>query len=509
MSEKKQHFEQKQGMRQSLSAQTLRLMQLMEMSNQRLEAEIERELVENPALEIDDGTGDELPLFSDDDIRQIDREQDEDVVLPLTDAPDEQLVCDETDFEDFFPTDDYEDFPRQDEQYMNQELGRASIVSNTGIGETAVTENISLQESLCQQLLGEDLSGRDRKIVEYIVGNIDDAGRLLQDNRTLSGDLLLTYNIEVSPEDIEQLIVQRIQTLDPPGVGARDLRECLLLQLKRLPLSTPVQTAIDIISRAFEYFSKKKYDKIIDILKLTETEFREAIEIILKLTPRITTETRSRWDQNADYLTPDFIVTIEDGKICLTLNTQYLPTLKINPSFQQSLQPSRAKGREPKAATVYVRDNLREATRFIEALSQREKTLYNIAKHIVLKQQDYFLTGDEQNINPMVLKDIAQEVGVDISTVSRVVSNKYMQTPFGIIRLRDLFSESVGAPETSSKEIKSLIWEMITTEDKHAPLTDEDICSRLSKHGYIVARRTVSKYRENLGILNAKLRKEW
>ncbi len=301
-----------------------------------------------------------------------------------------------------------------------------------------------------------------------------------------------------------------VQELDPPGTGARNLQECLLLQLDRIPDPTAAHDiARTLITQHFDLLTKRHYDKILSVMEISDKELKSALEIIQKLDPRPASQ-ESPMQKNAEVIIPDFTITNQDGKLVLTLNNQYIPKVRINKEFSNEYrflskeEYNRRKAEAERFMKKYVDDGLQ----FIKTLSLRELLLYNTMYAIMQHQRDYFLTGDNKDLKPMILKTIAQEVGADISTISRVSNSKYVQTDFGIIPLKHLFSEAVNDDDISSKEIKQILGDLIEAEDKKKPLSDDKICAMLNEKGYNIARRTIAKYREQLGIPVARLRKE-
>ena len=355
-----------------------------------------------------------------------------------------------------------------------------------------------------------EMDERQKQIADYLVGNLDEAGYLNSDVQTIANELLFMENLYTNAQEVEQVLTTFVQELDPPGTGARDLKECLLLQLHRLPDQTSaVHTATDIVSQCFDLFLKKRYDKIREILNLTESAVKEAVTVIKKLSPRPADDT-TPLQKSAEIIHPDFTITAHDGVLSLSLNNQYVPKVRLNKEFSNEYRflskEESAKKREE--AERFMKTYVDKANQFIGALSTREMILYNTMYAIMNHQHDYFLTGDDTKLKPMILKTIADEVNLDISTISRVSNSKYVQTDFGIIPLKHLFSEAVNKDNVSSKAIKSLLSDLIAKEDKSKPLSDDRLNELLEEKGYKVARRTIAKYREQLGIPVARLRVE-
>ncbi len=494
-----QRQEQKLAQRQIATQQTIRLMQLVELPYTSLEQEIWKEVDENPALE----------AYTDDDARQPeteipvvnDSEFDENGdPMELSDqAPEDEIFR-----EDYYRDDDLDDYPTEFE--IDREIMRLNAPDESRHERQNVYAQ-SLQE-LWQAQLGEmDMTDKQRQIAEYIVGNLDDDGYLKSDLQAIANELLFLNNIYTDTSEVETVLKHFIQELDPPGTGARDLRECLALQLlKRIPQDKTTINASRIVNECFDLFVKKHYDKICSSLSLSEQEMKDAVAVIKKLSPR-PADAGSPLQKSADIIHPDFTITNHDGKLLLTLNNQYVPKVRINKEFSNEYRflTKEASAKKREEAERFMREYVDKANQFIGILSTREMILYNTMYAIMNHQRDYFLTGDDTELKPMILKTIAQEVHLDISTVSRVSNSKYVQTDFGIIPLKHLFSEAVN-DDISSKAIKSLLSELINQEDKSKPLTDDKLCEMLKEKGFNVARRTVAKYREQLGIPIARMR---
>ena len=373
----------------------------------------------------------------------------------------------------------------------------------------------SLQEYLIEQLGFRTLTDTERSIAEFIVGSIDSDGYLRRDLQSVSDDIAFTLGIEVDVEELEHLL-SIIQHLEPVGVGARDLRESLLLQLNSQNLDTEAKTlANKILTDHFEEFAKKHYERMIARLGVTEEQFRAAVQEIQHLSPK-PGNLFSEDSDGAPYIIPDFILDYRDGRFDLQLNSYNIPELKINRHYMDVIRQTQGKSDErmseqEKEAVQFVKSKIDAAKWFMSAIKQRHDTLMRTMQTILDYQQEYFKDGDRSRLKPMILKDIADRTGLDVSTISRVANSKYVQTSFGIILLKSLFSEAmqtVSGEEVSSYEIKNLLEQCITEEDKRRPLTDEQLMNILNDKGYCIARRTVAKYREMLGIPVARLRKE-
>ncbi len=369
----------------------------------------------------------------------------------------------------------------------------------------------SFHQHLEAQLGFRTLSEKEHNIALFLIGSLDDDGYLRRDLDTLSDDMAFRLGMEANKEELEQAL-SVIQEFDPPGVGARDLRECLLIQIRNKEQKPPVELAATILDKHFNEFTKKHYDKILSRMNITEEELKEAIDEILKLNPKPGGNVDDSYTDRAQQVVPDFLLEIKDGEPVLTLPRFSVPELRINKRYADMLLKAADKSsRESKEAATFVKQKLDSAKWFIEALKQRQNTLLNTMKAILEFQEEYFVEGDETKLKPMVLKNIAEKTGLDISTISRVVNSKYIQTHFGIYSLKYFFSEGLmteNGEEVSTREIKNILAESIHAEDKRKPLTDEELVSSLNEIGYKVARRTVAKYREQLNIPIARLRKQ-
>ena len=369
----------------------------------------------------------------------------------------------------------------------------------------------SFQQYLEAQLGFRSLNERDRELALFIIGSLDDDGYLRRDLESLADDIAFRIGMETSPAELEQILLI-IQDFEPTGVGARDLRECLLLQLAVKDGSPKVEIAKQIIKDYFPEFAKKHYDKIRQGLLLSDVQLKEAINEIIKLNPRPGGNIDDSYDDRAQQVVPDFFVEIKDGNIQLSMPRFSVPELRINKRYADLLMKSASRStRDAKEAVFFVKQKLDSAKWFIEAIRQRQNTLLNTMNAIIDFQRDFFMNGDEAKLRPMVLKNIAEKTELDISTISRVVNSKYVQTHFGIYRLKYFFSEGMineQGEEVSTREIKKILIESIDTEDKNKPLTDEELVALLQGKGYKVARRTVAKYREQLNIPIARLRKQ-
>ena len=378
-----------------------------------------------------------------------------------------------------------------------------------------LTEGRSLQEYLVEQLGYRNLSEREMRLAVYLVGSIDEDGYLRRDLESVADDIAFTIGLETSAGELER-ILGVIHELEPAGIGARDLRECLLLQIEQLPLNTRARRlARKILTNYFDEFVKKHYEKLMARLQVSEEDFREAIAEIRRLSPKPGNLYAEGGTDTTPYIIPDFILDYQDGHFNLSLNSYNVPEVRVNRRYVEMIRDMvGADGKvkeQDREALQFVKSKIDSAKWFISAIKQRHDTLMRTMQTILDYQQEYFKDGDRSKLRPMILKDIADRTGLDVSTISRVVNSKYVQTQFGIILLKSLFSEAMqtdSGEEVSSYEIKNILQQCIDEEDKRRPLTDETLMDILNSKGYRIARRTVAKYREMLGIPVARLRKQ-
>ena len=464
----KQSLQQKQTQR--LSPLQIQTIKLIELPAPELEQRIQKELEENPVLEevVDDTEG-EAP---------------KNVSLSEYSGSD--------------PTPSYK-------LYVNNQGKDLKPQYNTFSVRESFHQSLEAQLGYCK------IDERQRQIAQFIIGMIDDDGYLRRDLDSLADDISFRLGIETTPEEVEELLFL-IQEFDPVGVGARDLRECLLLQLEAKKQTESVQLAERILRDFFTEFTKKHYNKITARLGITEQQLKEAIAEIVKLNPRPGGQIDDSYTEQVQQVVPDFLVELKDGEPVMSMPRFSVPELKVNKKYADVLmEAANSATREKKEAASFVKQKLDSAKWFIEAIKQRHNTLQNTMNAIINYQHDYFIDGDETKLKPMVLRNIAEKTGLDISTISRVVNCKYVQTHFGIYPLKYFFSEGLVASdgeEVSTREIKTILQNSIDEEDKHKPLTDEELVTVLNEKGYKVARRTVAKYREQLNIPIARLRKE-
>ena len=378
-----------------------------------------------------------------------------------------------------------------------------------------LTEGRSLQEYLIEQLRYRNLPERDMRQAVYLVGSIDEDGYLRRDLESVADDIAFTVGVETTAGELERLL-NVIHELEPAGIGARDLRECLLLQMAQMPINTrPRRLARKILTNYFDEFVKKHYEKLMARLQISEDDFREAIAEIRRLSPKPGNLYAEGGTDTTPYIIPDFLLDYQDGRFTLSLNSYNVPEVRVNRRYMEMIREmvgSDGRVREKdKEAIQFVKSKIDSAKWFISAIKQRHDTLMRTMQTILDYQEEYFKDGDKSKLRPMILKDIADRTGLDVSTISRVVNSKYVQTQFGIILLKSLFSEAMqtdSGEEVSSYEIKNILQECIDEEDKRRPLTDETLMDILNSKGYRIARRTVAKYREMLGIPVARLRKQ-
>jgi RNA polymerase sigma-54 factor len=473
-----------QKLLQKLSPQQIQLMKLLQVPTTAMEQRIKQEIEENPALE----------EFSDD---------------PNEESLDEQYES-QDDNGDEFDVSDYID----DDEIPSYRYNANNSSGDNEDKQIPYAAGATFHEVLEDQLVLYDLDERQFTIASMIIGNLDDSGYLKRSTDAMVDDFAFTRNMEVKKVEVEAML-DVVQTMDPPGVGARNLQECLYLQLKRNNRGEQsIKHAMMIIDRFFNEFTKKHYSKIIKRYGITEEELKDAIEEILKLNPKPGNSLGNTTKPN-HYVIPDFVVTIDNGELNLQLNHRNMPELRVSQTYQNMLKAySEKKGKKTqkdKDAIMFVKQKIDSAKWFIDAIKQRQNTLFVTMNAIMNYQEEYFLEGDETKLRPMILKDIAEIVNLDISTISRVANSKYVQTPFGTFLLKSFFSESMQKQDgesVSTREVKKILQDLIDAEDKRKPITDEHLSKLLKEKGYNIARRTVAKYREQLNIPVARLRKE-
>ncbi|MDR0824363.1 MAG: RNA polymerase factor sigma-54 [Prevotella sp.] len=482
----KQQLQLKQ--QQKLSPLQMQVIKLTELPVLELEERIKQELEDNPALEEGLETVDN-PSEYDDDY-----------------SPDDDTNISQEDITlgDYMNEDEMPDYQFRDNN--RQSSGRQD--------EIPFSVAASLHEYLLEQLGECELNENDEKVAEYIIGNIDESGYLDRSLAAISDDLIFQQNIDVPVSKLET-ILETIQDFEPAGIASRTLQECLLLQLERREKSDVINIATQIITDYFEEFSKRHYDKIIKQLEIDESELKEAIQEITTLNPKPGNNWGDTLSLTLSTIVPDFTIETYNGELFLSLNNRNIPDLKVSHEYSNLLKGysdnKESMSADNKNAALFVKQKLDSARWFIDAIKQRQDTLQRTMQAIMDMQYDFFLTGDEAQLKPMILKDIAQRTGYDISTISRVSNSKYVQTNLGVYPLKYFFSESMQTDtgeEISSREVKAILKECIGNEDKKRPLTDDKLSEILKEKGYIIARRTVAKYREQMNLPVARLRKE-
>ncbi|KPE49386.1 RNA polymerase factor sigma-54 [Chryseobacterium indologenes] len=484
----KQHLQLKLG--QKLAPQQIQLMKLIQLHTLEFEEELERELEENPALEI------------------VKEDSKEDDYSSLEDAyQDEGTESIETDF-------DVNEYLYDDEPSYKTASSNYSPDDEEFDNESLLTEGQSLYDYLMEQIHLINISEEDLKIAEYIIGNLDTDGYLRREIKSIVDDLAFSQGIYTTKEKVDDILENYVQKLDPPGVGARGLQECLLLQIeKKVSSDKAVSLAANILRHQFDALTNKHYNKIIQKYDIEEEDLKDALEEISKLSPKVGGNFDTQTITINQEIIPDFVIQVKDGQVIPMLNSKNAPTLRVSEEYKDILTTySHDKNSsEHKQAALFIKQKLDAAKWYIDAINQRQNTLLQTITAIVKFQKDYFITGDEKSLKPMILKDVADITGFDISTISRVVKSKYADTPNGIVYLKDLFSDSLtndDGEEVSTKEIKTHLQEVIDKENKRKPLTDDALVVILKEQGYNIARRTIAKYREQLNIPVARLRKE-
>ena len=462
------------SLQQKLSPQQIQMIKLLELPTVQLEQRIKQEIEDN-------------------------------IVLEEEHASEEEEQPQQISVDEYLREDDTPSYKSRINNYSKDDKQRPVFL----------TEGRSLPEYLLEQLGFRNLSERDMRLAAYLVGSIDEDGYLRRDLESVADDIAFTLGIETSAEELERLLGV-LHELEPAGIGARNLRECLLLQMAQIPInSRPRRLARKILTNYFEEFVKKHYEKLMSRLQVSEEDFREAIAEIRRLSPKPGNLYAEGGTDTTPYIIPDFILDYQDGRFQLSLNSYNVPEVRVNRRYVDMIREmvgSDGTVREKdKEAIQFVKNKIDSAKWFISAIKQRHDTLMRTMQTILDYQQEYFKDGDKSKLRPMILKDIADRTGLDVSTISRVVNSKDVQTQFGIILLKSLFSEAMqteSGEEVSSYEIKNILQECIDEEDKRHPLTDETLMDILNSKGYRIARRTVAKYREMLGIPVARLRKQ-
>ncbi|MFR1567290.1 MAG: RNA polymerase factor sigma-54 [Alistipes shahii] len=464
------------SLQQKLSPQQIQMIKLLELPAVQLEQRIKQEIEDNIVLEEEERS-----------------------------AEDEEQPPQQISFDEYLREDDTPSYKSRINNFSKDDKQRPVYL----------TEGRSLQEYLVEQLGYRNLPERDMRLAVYLIGSIDEDGYLRRDLESVADDIAFTMGLETTAGELERLL-GIIHELEPAGIGARDLRECLLLQMAQMPVNTrPRRLARKILTSYFDEFVKKHYEKLMARLQISEDDFRDAIAEIRHLSPKPGNLYAEGGTDTTPYIIPDFILDYQDGRFNLSLNSYNVPEMRVNRRYMEMIREmvgSDGRVREKdKEAIQFVKNKIDSAKWFISAIKQRHDTLMRTMQTILDYQQEYFKDGDKSKLRPMILKDIADRTGLDVSTISRVVNSKYVQTQFGIILLKSLFSEAMqtdSGEEVSSYEIKNILQQCIDEEDKRRPLTDETLMDILNSKGYRIARRTVAKYREMLGIPVARLRKQ-
>jgi RNA polymerase sigma-54 factor len=485
-----------QKLLQKLSPQQIQFVQLLQLNTTEIASRVDEELAENGALEQSRTDSDDSEQSSD--------------------SPEDTIEKDESiDDEDVLNT-DFESFDDEISEYLGAEDDFQSYTPEYFAAEEKkeipVAAYNSLYDILTEQLSAIDLTSRQKIIAKHLIGMIEEDGYLRRPLKSIAYDLAFINNMETNEEELEG-ILDIIQSFEPEGIGARDLKECLLIQLQRKEeKNKSTYIAIRIVSDFINELANKHYDKLLKQLQIDKDQLKKAIDIITRLNPK---PGESQVNTKSQYIIPDFVVNqLADGEFEISLNSSNAPQLRINKGFQEKIENynlQKKKDKKLKQEVQFIKQKLDNAKWFIEAIKQRQQTLLMTMSTIVQLQKEFFRSGDFTKLRPMILKNIADRISMDISTISRVVSSKYVQTDFGIFSLRDFFSEGImkdDGNEVSNREVKRILSEMIENENKKKPLTDEKLTAVLNEKGYNIARRTVAKYREQMDIAVARLRKE-
>jgi RNA polymerase sigma-54 factor len=482
----KQHLQFK--LSQKLSPQQIQLMKLIQLPTQAFEQRLKQELEENPALESGKAESEE---FGDEYSDSYDESLDS-----------ESISTEEINIDDYLSDDEIPDYRTQSNNYSTDDDEKT----------VPYAAGISFNQHLLNQLSTVYLDDTEWSIAEFLVGSVDESGYIRRPLSDITDDLAFTQNIYTDENTVEK-VLKVVQELDPPGVAARSLEECLLIQLKRKSPTPSIELAIEILEKSFDQFSKKHYKKLIQKFDVNEDELKDAISEIEKLNPK-PGGSYSGNNRIIEHVVPDFSIRIVDGELELTLNGRNAPELHVSKEYNEMLKgfkDAKQKSKEQKDTVLFIKQKLDAAKWFIDAIKQRQQTLFITMSTIMKHQEEYFLTGDERKLKPMILKDIADKINMDVSTVSRVANSKYVDTPYGTKLIKEFFSESMKNEEgedVSTREIKKILENLIKEEEKKKPLTDDKLAKLLKEKGYPIARRTVAKYREQLGIPVARLRKQ-
>ncbi len=485
--------QQKLKLLQKLTPQQIQVIRMLELPTVQLEQKIKKELEENPVLE-EGPEEDTLDVMENQDV-------DNDDVSAESDEIESKDTNEEFSIEDYI----------QDEETPSYRLNSSNNDPDYKREDIPFAGSISFQDYLESQLTLHDLSEKEFQIAQYLIGSIEDDGYLRRDLSAVADDLAFNEYVEASiPEMTKVLTI--LQDLEPAGVGARNLQECLLLQLRNYNHhEAEVILAEQILKYHFEEFTYKHFDKIIHLTGAAEDKVKSAIDLIIKLNPKPGSAYNDGTNKLFEHVVPDFILDLREGQLYLTLNSRNVPELRISSTYTDMLNRRSKDLKKDKEAQQFIKQKVGSANQFIDAIRQRHMTLMLVMNAIVKFQSKYFIDGDEKKLRPMILKDIAEIIGLDVSTISRVVNSKYVQTHFGVYPLKYFFSEGMqtaSGEEVSTREIKQILQDVINAEDKNNPVPDEELTTLLKEKGYTIARRTVAKYREQLGIPVARLRKE-
>jgi RNA polymerase sigma-54 factor len=479
---------------QKLSPQQIQLMKLIQLPTQAFEQRLLEEMNENPALE---SGGEEEEIYEKD---EFDNDETNDEFDDYDDHDSEDTS--DINIDEYLSSDETPDYKTQANNYSDDDEER----------ESPLVAPISFHQDLINQLNTFILNDDEREIAEFLVGSIDDMGYIRRSIADLVDDMAFTQGIYTDEKTVERML-HIIHELEPSGVGARDLQECLLLQLKHKTPTEYIALASDIIENQFEAFTKKHYEKLLQKYSVSNEQLKTAIHEIEKLNPKPGGSFTGS-NKITEHIVPDFAIRIEEDELVLTLNGRNAPLLHVSKDYQEMMQTyksSRDKSNAQKDAVQFIKQKLDSAKWFIDAIKQRQETLYVTMNAIMHYQQDFFLDGDETKLKPMILKDIADMVGLDISTISRVANSKYVETPYGTKLVKEFFSEAMKndqGEDVSTLEIKKILQNTIEEEDKHKPLPDDQLAEILKEKGYPIARRTIAKYREQLDIPVARMRKK-
>ena len=474
---------------QKLSPQQIQLMKLIQLPTQAFEQRLKQELEENPALE---GGKEENEGDLDSDFDNTTDDYDEN----------ESINADDINVDEYLSDDEIPDYRTHANNYSSDDEEKTMPYA----------AGTSFTQHLVNQLNTYRLSDEERDIAEFLVGSVDESGYIRRELSDIMDDLAFTQNVYTTEEHINK-VLKIVHQLDPAGVGARNLQECLSIQLHRKQKTVDTELAINIIDNAFDQFTKKHYKKLLHKFDITENQLKDAISEIEHLNPKPGGSYAGN-NRIVEHVVPDFAIKIVDGELELTLNGRNAPELHVSREYNNMLKgykEAKDKSKSQKDAVIFIKQKLDAAKWFIEAIKQRQQTLFVTMSAIMHYQKEFFLSGDERNLKPMILKDIADEINMDVSTVSRVANSKYVDTPYGTKLIKEYFSESMKndqGEDVSTREIKKILETVIEEENKKKPLTDENLASILKEKGYPIARRTVAKYREQLDIPVARLRKK-